>query len=181
MKIGTSASKLLKAMQNGVFSGCDEKLIHETQEENRVLENRMRVMREAADEHIDEEVSLNYMALKNFFERNLRIMRCYKFTQMTRIQDDLFRKVEPALSKEFIAFHETLTAACELRYSEFPFLDVCVGDPPLSLYVQILTLEDCGVVMDGDDVIELAKNKLYFLKRRIVDHLINMGLAKVVG
>ena len=52
--------------------------------------------------------------------------------------------------------------------------------PPLDLYVQILTFEDCGMIWNGNNFIELQKDKIYFLKKSLISHLIVRGLVKQI-
>lgn len=182
MKFGEEGSKLLKIIQAAQFSSSDEDLVKRVESENRAVRDKMRWIRETTgDDDVDEEISLNYMLLKNFLDRNVRILRTYRFARIQKIQSRVFQGREPCAGLQHLKLCRDIKNAIELRCSEFPFIDFVEGKPPLDLYVQILTLDDCGVVMDGDEFVELKKNRVYFLRRKAVDHLINMKLVEVIG
>lgn len=180
MRFGESVSKLIKVLRTGKSSDYCESLVKVIEHENEIVNSRMRYIREKiGEEDVTEEVSLNYMILKNFLNRNIRILRYYRFSKMIGLQDRLFKKVEAHTPQEN-QIYLRLKKALEARYAEFSFLDVYENEPPLDLYVQVITLEDCGVVMDGDEFIELKKNRLYFLRKKSVEHLINMKMVEIV-
>lgn len=182
MRLGESGSKLLKIIQASKFSRRDEELLTEMEKENKIIQKKMEWIREnTGEDEVNEEISLNYMLLKNFLNRNMRILRNYKFWRIQMVQSSLFQGKELCKSLQHLQLCKDVKNAMELRYLEFPFLDFVEGEPPLDLYVQILTLDDCGVVMDGDEFLELKKDKVYFLRRKAVDHLITMKLAVVIG
>lgn len=182
MRLGESGSKLLRIIQIAQFSKSDEELVAEMEEENRIIQNKMVWIREnTGEDDVNEEISLNYMLLKNFLNRNMRILRNYKFWRIQTVQSSVLQGKEPYGYLQYLQLCKDVKSAMELRYQEFPFIEFVEGKPPLDLYVQILTLDDCGVVMDGDEFLELKKNRVYFLRRKAVDHLIAMKLAVVIG
>lgn len=182
MRPGECGSKLLRIIQTAQFSRSDEELVAEMARENKMIQEKMEWIREnTSEDDVNEEISLNYMLLKNFLNRNMRILRNYKFWRIQTVQSSVFQGKELSEGLRHLQLGKDIRNAMEQRYMEFPFLDFVEGRPPLDLYVQILTLDDCGVVMDGDEFLELKKNRVYFLRRRAVDHLIAMKLAVVIG
>lgn len=181
MKFGEVAKKLLNALMSEDFCGNHEYLIKEIESENQIIKKRMEDVREKIGEsEVDEEISLNYMLLKNFFSRNLRIIRTYNFTMITKIQDDVLKRKPTFSFEKYLRLFNIFQKLIEDRFSEFRFIEVSEEEPPLDLYVQILTLDDCGVIMDGEELIELKKDKIYFLKKSIINHLINLNVIKII-
>lgn len=183
MKFGEAGTKMVDEMIRSKDWNFDETLIERVTEENLTLDQNMEDIKLLAENNeIDEALSINYMVLKNFKERNLRIMRAYKFKYILKIQSSCFSpNTEDIKSSRYVEIAKKIRHLVDGRNEEFDFLVFSKSDPPLNMYVRILTLRDCGVVMDGDSFIELKKNRIYYLKTQNVEHLIHSKGVKLLS
>lgn len=138
--------------------------------------------REAENTDVGEELSINFAMLKAYKERNMRILRAYLFHRMSKIQENYFDKndIKGLLSANEINFECEYNRILEEYISDYRHLDLKNREPPLSLYVQVIPLEDCGLVMSGDDFIDLKKGRLYFLRKADIAHLVKQRLVKLL-
>jgi len=138
--------------------------------------------REAAHSEVSESLSVNFAALKAYRDRDVRILRAYKFFRMRKIQDNYFDKhdIKRLLSTDEQCFENAYGDVLDGYLEDYRHLDFRSRDPPLNFYVQIMTLENCGLIMSGSDFIDLKKGRLYFLKMRDIAHLIDKKLVKIV-
>lgn len=178
MKFGESATKLLKKTTHNALQHIPSKTLRTISEEIAFLQNSMSSIKDSVkDGEINEEISLNYMILKNYYERNLRILRAYKFHKVQAYFNLVFKGEN--FDSDDIKFKE-ITHFINKRKSEFTFLDFIKKEPPLSVYVLVLTIEDCGMVMDEDGFIELKKKRFYYVKKKMIEHLIIMKKIKII-
>lgn len=138
--------------------------------------------REAEHSDVSEALSINFAMLRAYRERNLRILRAYTLHRLSMIRDNYFdkRDIKELLSADEIAFEREYGEILEEYIADYRHLDLKNREPPLSLYVQIVPLEDCGLVMSGDDFIDLRRGRLYFLRKADIAHLIKQRLVRLL-
>lgn len=137
---------------------------------------------EAESSGITKELSINFALLKAYKDRNVRILKTYVFNRFLKIMTNYFEKndIKGLLSASESNFESEYLNICEEYLSSSKHLDLMDRDPPLNFFVQIMTLEDCGMILNGDDFIELKKGRLYFLRKADVAHLISARLVKLL-
>ncbi|KAM0681525.1 hypothetical protein GINT2_000038 [Glugoides intestinalis] len=140
------------------------------------------IKRIAELEEITDELSVNFALLKSYKDRLERILRAYRFFRLIKIQDNHFQQKSMASSicsyeQEFLEGFVTIS---DTYLKEFHHLLLSDRHPPLNFFVQILALEDCGAIMCGDDFIDLKKDRIYFLKKSDVTHLLKRKLVKII-
>lgn len=147
------------------------------------VECRMdRLKRLAEATGVTEELSVNFAMLKAYGERLTRIHKAYHLDRLLKIQENYFVKndIRRLLCVSEIEFDRDFNKCTDDCLSEFKHL--CLSDrcPPLSFYVQILTLEDCGTVLCDNEFIDLKRDRIYFLKKADVAHLLKKRMAKII-
>lgn len=182
MMFGEAGLSLLEDAKADSLRAHAQAEIKTLESENARLEARMEEIKERVADEISEELSVNYIMLKYFRERNKRILRCYSFHRVQLLFDAFFSKMHVGhlLSCDEEDLARRYHAVLRDYLDSFPMLDFSAREPPIQFFVQIVTLEDCGLVMDGESLVELRKNRIYFIKRSAVMHLINEGLVQIV-
>ncbi|KAF7675944.1 DNA replication complex GINS protein PSF1 [Astathelohania contejeani] len=181
MNFGQAGLNLLNACKN--LRSYDHKNVSKLLEENRILETKMKALKDTIDEfNITEEISTNYFLLKRFEDRNKRILRAYLFWRSLRIQESYFTKnnIRYFLSNDEKTHYAKYQILVGEYLNNFKYLDFFSNDPPLELFVHVLTLEDCGVILDENVFIELKKGRLYFVKKKSILHLLNRNMIQLV-
>ncbi|TBU00004.1 hypothetical protein CWI38_0504p0020 [Hamiltosporidium tvaerminnensis] len=184
MKFGKSGIELLNDCKMKVLTPINKISLQKIESENNLLEEKMKEVREKAERNeVSEKLSTDYFLLKKFKERNERIRIAYQFSRCIKIQNNYFKKdkIQHLLSDEENKHSFQSKQIFDEYFSEFGILDFIDEDPPLNNFVQILTLDNCGVVLDGNDFLEMKKNKLYFVKKKNIKHLIDQGLVKMIN
>ncbi|ELA47343.1 hypothetical protein VCUG_01112 [Vavraia culicis subsp. floridensis] len=131
---------------------------------------------------ITEEMSKKYIFLKSTYDFYMRVKRNYEFSRFLKIQQRFFGKhsgmsvPNKKESEHFVFFNAIL----EEYTSNFPELDFNVRYIPLDHFVHFITLADCGIVMDGDEIHELKANRYYFMKKNVVKHLLNSNFIRIL-
>lgn len=182
MIFGEAGQFLLEDVRSGAAKPHRHAEIKTLRSENAYLDAKMEEIKREASGEISEELSMNYVMLKHFKERNERVMRCYMFHRMKLMFDAFFSKecIGHLLSADEEECAERYGGALDEYLEPFHMLDFSANEPPLQLFVQVLTLEDCGVVMDEEGLVELKKDRIYFVRKSLVMHLISSGLASVI-
>lgn len=136
----------------------------------------------AESQVITEEISLNFALLKAYKERLERILRAYKMFRLLKVQENYFLKdpISDLLCSYEQEFVKEFSDASDDYLKRFKHLSLGDRNPPLDFYVQIASLQDCGTVMCGDDFIDLKKNRIYFLKKSDIVHLLKKKLVKII-
>ncbi|EPR79701.1 hypothetical protein SLOPH_1803 [Spraguea lophii 42_110] len=132
-------------------------------------------------ENITQEISIKYLLLKNKLERNKRIYKAYHFHRIKKIQEFYLNNIE---------LENLLTETEEHYFKEYKYalkeytsnfdIDFYTQEPPLEYFIQIYTNDDCGIIIDGDDMIELKKDKIFYVKRKSIIHLLNTDMIKIL-
>ncbi|ELA42747.1 uncharacterized protein VICG_00062 [Vittaforma corneae ATCC 50505] len=154
------------------------------------LEREMAIVQSKIDDiklraevnEITESLSINFALLKAYKDRLERIHKTYKLFRLKRIQDSYFSKenVVEFLAPHELEFYKNFSDAVGEYLADFKHLALTDRHPPLDFFVQILALEDCGVVLCGDEFVELKKDRIYFLKKSDIAHLLTKKLVKVI-
>lgn len=150
--------------------------------ENLFLENQMEEIKLMAENEISEEMSINYILLKSYQNRNTRIMKAYSFKRLGFIYKSILSKeqINDFLSSEEEDILKKYNESLKSYFNNFNSLDFSNDEPPLNFFVQIITLSDCGVIIDEGSFIELKKDRIYFVRKSAITHLINNNLVKVI-
>lgn len=137
---------------------------------------------QAAKGVVNEELSVNFVLLKSYHDRCLRIRRAYIWYRIRVIEQNYFKKedIQDLMSADELAYKNRFTELLDEYLSEYRHLDLVHRDVPLNFYVQIFTLEDCGLVMCGKELMDLKKHRIYFLKRSDVAHLLDRQMARII-
>lgn len=138
--------------------------------------------REAESNTVSEALSVNFAILKACRERHVRILRAYHFHRMRLICENYFEKnsIKGLLSAAETEMERDSVEMLGEYLEKYRHLDLKNREPPLDFYVQIVTIENCGLVMNGDNFIDLKKGRLYFLKKADVAHLISKKLVRLI-
>lgn len=131
---------------------------------------------------ITEELSVNFAMLKAYTERLTRISRAYHLDRLLKIEDNYFVKddIRKFLCISEMEFDKDFNRCADDYLQEFKHLSLNDRSPPLSFYVQIQTLEDCGTVLCDDEFIDLKRDRIYFLKKADVAHLLKRKMARII-
>ncbi|KAI5170500.1 GINS complex subunit 1 [Pancytospora epiphaga] len=137
--------------------------------------------RKAASSEVSESLSVNFAILKAYKDRNMRILRAYRFYRMGKIQENYFAKkdIKRLLCTDEQGFENIYNEIIDEYLDDYRHLDFRSREPPLDYYVQIVTLENCGLIMSGNSFIDLKKGRLYFLKMKDIAHLIDNKLVMI--
>ena len=179
---GTGRS-LLDEMRVGLFGQYDEvelaKLDREIEYTAGIMED---MKRKASSGNINEEISINYFIIKAHHERCVRIKSAYIWNRLMRIEQNYYKKekIRHMMNRDEMEFEKEFMEITEEYLEAYKQLDLNHRDIPLNFYVQIYTLVDCGIVMCGDELINLQKDRIYFMRRSEVAHLIDKKMAKIV-
>ncbi|AFM99189.1 hypothetical protein EHEL_100960 [Encephalitozoon hellem ATCC 50504] len=182
MIFGEAGSYLLEDLKSSFLKPYRHAEVKALQGENGYLDSKMEEVRRLAGEGISEELSVNYVMIKYFKERNERILRSYKLHRSLCLFEDFFssKKTSGTLSSEEEEYMERYHGILREYLEPFRHIDFAMEMPPIQFFVQIVTLEDCGIVMDEGNLIELKKDRIYFIKKSIVSHLIGSGLVRII-
>jgi GINS complex subunit 1 len=150
--------------------------------ESASLDAAMEEIRLEASSEISEELSVNYIMLKHHKDRNDRIVRAYHFHRLSFIHSSFLHKSSMAhlLSAEEEEYMREYGSAIGEYMGSFDVLDFGVTEPPIHFFVQVVTLGDCGVIMDEESFMELKKDRIYFVRKSAISHLISSGLVRII-
>lgn len=182
MAFGEGGLRILEDIRSEVFETYRYSEVKDLKNENEYLDAKMNEIRVEVTDDVSEELSVNYIMLKYFRERNQRILRSYHFHRLNLLLDLFFSKesVEHLLSAEEEEYFGTYDGMLKEYLRPFSAFDFITRSPPTQFFIQILTLEDCGLVMDEGTLVELKKDRIYFIKRSTVTHLINAGFVRII-
>lgn len=171
-----SCKMLLDELTSLSFLPYNEKAVEKVKENIKIVERKIDNIKESVgDGEIDEEVSMNYIMLTFYKSRCIRILRTYHLTRLLRFDNTvalgLLSKSEAKTFSKIQNLKENYLNRFNLDFK---------GTVPLLSYIKIVTEKDCGVVYDGEELIELKKGRIYFVKRKTVEHLLDGGFLKVI-
>ncbi|EJW03205.1 hypothetical protein EDEG_02420 [Edhazardia aedis USNM 41457] len=200
MSLGEAGKKLLNDLKSSDILPYNFNTVNALQIENELLRREMEDLKlHAEGNEITTELSINYIVLRNLILRNERIFHGYLFHRYVNIGNSILNNECKYLNshqsnhkKE--AKNNFLRNLCDdektylniyqnayKKYkSEFWFIDFDTTEPPLELFICIFTNEDCGVIMCGNDMVELKKHKLYHLRKKYIQHLIESRKIKII-
>ncbi|KCZ79155.1 hypothetical protein H312_03461 [Anncaliia algerae PRA339] len=181
MHFGESANKLIQEIKRISLKNYNKDLIQSIEEENKLLKLKLYEIEQYTNENeLTQEITFNFLMINNYYKRNLRILRMYKYSIINLIIDEIMHNKESDIPLENKIYKETVKNILLKRYDEFDFLDFSFTDPPLKLYVQVYTKKDCGVIIDGNNIIELKCDRFYFVKKCLVEHLLALGYVEII-
>ena len=179
----TTAGQILDEMQSGTLKPYNSAAVNALKMELDFVQQKIEeIKREAEQNSITEELSINFAIHKAYRDRNERILRAYAFFRSKIITWNYFAKsdIKGCLSAAEVEFKNDVHEALDTYLAPYSDLNFFNNEPPLDFYVQVVTLEDCGLVLCGDDFIDLRKDRLYFLRKSDISHLISANLAKIL-
>jgi GINS complex subunit 1 len=120
--------------------------------------------------------------LKHFRDRNDRRVRAYHFHRLGFIHLNSLRRgnISHLLSPEEQECMKEYNSLISEYTAGFGMLDFSVAEPPIYFFVQVVTLDDCGVIMDEGGFMELKKDRIYSVRKSAISHLIGSGLIKII-
>lgn len=178
-----SGRELLDEMKYGALRTYNAEGVDRVNREIHFVQNRMDELKLRAERsQVTQELSINFALLKAYKERSQRILRAYVFSRLAKIADNYFNKeeIKNQLSVAELEFDRDCVNIHEEILESYKHLDIFSREPPLDFYVQVMTLEDCGVIMSGDGFIDLKKDRLYFLRKADIAHLITSNSVKIL-
>ena len=133
---------------------------------------------------ITNEISVNYALLQKYKDLDERLYHIYHFNRIIKIQQLILDKKH--INNEILTIDEIkFCHKFKELYDEYCIDLECVDfkntDLPLDFYVQIIALDDCGTILSGDEFIDIIKNRIYFIKKSDICHLIEKKLVKILN
>lgn len=173
MHIDDPGYELIQDIRTTAKKPFNSQAFNKLSKETLSFQHKMQAIKTIAEnEEITTEMSINFMLLKKYEERNERIRKTYiRHRFLNREMCCNFTEKECSFYKEYDSMYEEYT-------SEFGFYNEC--SVPLKLFVRVMAVKECGVVKISDQILELEIDKVYFLRRKYVEHLISNGCLKIV-
>lgn len=178
-----SCKNLLDEIKHNQFKKFNSTEISNLEKEMANIQVKIDDIKHKAElDGVTESLSINFALLKAYNDRLERIIKAYKFYRFKKIQNSYFSKenINSFFSVQENELFSSFSSAVDSYLSKYKYLRLNDRQPPLSLFVQILALEDCGAVLCGDDFIELKKDRIYFLKKSDISHLISKNMVKII-
>ncbi|KAM0673420.1 hypothetical protein GVAV_003112 [Gurleya vavrai] len=133
----------------------------------------------ANDDSITIEQSLNYVMLKNLMDRNTRLIKTYKYFRFKKIEKSVFLNLElQNMNEDDIKYKNDFNDIFEKYKSNF-----CIDfelDMPKDYYVNVIAIDECGSVLVDGEILEIRKGMLYYLRKKIIRHLLITGRMKII-
>lgn len=174
---------LLDEMKHNQFKKFNTAEVASLEHEVAAVQSKIDDIKHQAEiTEVTESLSVNFALLKAYKDRLERVHRAYKSFRLKRIRDGYFSKESLAefLAPHEVEFYKKFSDAVGECLADFKHLALNNRHPPLDFFVQILALEDCGAVLSGDEFIELKKDRIYFLKKSDIAHLLVKKLVKII-
>lgn len=146
---------------------------------NSLIESLDYIKNNTNPENISVEESLHFLFLKNQIDRNTRILKTYKYKRCKKIEQAVIKKIQLENANEedknykgeFEDIYNTYLSDLGMR------LDCEI---PLDFFVTVVPLKECGCILINNEVVELEIDKMYFVKRKSIKHLIESGRMKII-
>ncbi|KAF9761312.1 hypothetical protein NGRA_2731 [Nosema granulosis] len=169
----TFCKTLLDEICSTTFYTYNEEAVNKIQEHCKFIDSEINNIKESVgDGDIPEDVSINYIMLTFYKTRCIRILRTYHLKRILQYQDLKFNtQREKNTIRKIQKLEEDYLNRFNLNYA---------GSVPLLSYVKIVTEKDCGIVYDGEEMIELKKGRIYFVRRKTIEHLLKGGYIKIM-
>jgi len=174
---------LLDEMKLRELKHYNSQQVNKLNREIAAVDQKMEGLKQKAeDSGVTEELSINYAMLKAYKDRLVRILKSYHLNRFFKIEDNYFAKndIKKLLNVSELNFHGEFTKISDEYFAGYKHLLLNDRSPPLNFYVQILTLVDCGIILSGNEFVDLKKDRIYFLKKADVTHLIQKNFAKII-
>lgn len=175
---------LLDEMKQKEITRYNSKDVFEIKNELKNVNDKIEEIKQIAStmDDITEELSVNFALLKAYKDRLLRVSTAYHFHRFIKIQESFFKKenIKENLSLDEVELLKSFSEITNAYLQPFKHLNLGDRHPPLDFYIQIMTLEDCGAVLCENEFVDLKKDRIYFLKKSDVAHLLKKNMAKVI-
>ncbi|KAM0687650.1 hypothetical protein COBT_001107 [Conglomerata obtusa] len=174
--LSDTKSKQLKPYNSNIT-----KLISQTQKLNTALTQLKSTINV---ESVTIEQSLQFVFLKNKIDRNTRIVKAYKFYRYKKIQDQIFehKSFSDKMLEGMCDVDQEYKVKFEKLYDTYRN-EFCIDfdlEVPVDFCVSVIAVCTCGSILVDDELVEIEKNKLYFIKKKYVKHLIDAGKMKII-
>lgn len=157
--------------------------IKELTDKSEIIEKDLLSIQEIASSHeIDENLSKKYILLKNTLDYLIRVKRSYEYSRFLKIQEFVAdnEQIPHSLTKDEEEHVQFFSQIYDDYKNNFKDLNFNQSEIPLNHFIHFVTLEDCGIVMDGDELYELKADRYFFMKRSCVEHLIGTSFIKIL-
>lgn len=171
----TSGIILLEEISSKTLKKYNYEIVNKIETQIKEVQGLIKDIIEEIKMNKTEELMLNFAFLKFYRERCTRILKAYSFNRILLID-----KISDLLSKEEIEIYQTISEAENSYLANFE-LNYSVKEPPIDLFIHVLCLEDCGIVFDNDECIELKKSRIYYIRKKSVEHLLKNNSLKIIN
>ncbi|KAL6122858.1 hypothetical protein NUSPORA_00119 [Nucleospora cyclopteri] len=177
--------EILREIKHGTILKYNTVAISSLNEENEYIDSLINGLNEEASTmgDIANEISINFAILHKYKERNKRILKTYNLDRLLKINENISNHSfldESLLSLDEVDYARCLKEIDEEYFADYDYLNVSDTKVPLDFFVQILALEDCGIIMSGDEFVDVKKDHIYFLKKTDITHLIEKKFVQVI-
>lgn len=140
---------------------------------NKEIKENINNIEKLPEEEITESLSIEYVILTKRLLRNKRILDSYIFIRRQEIINNIFLfKSSIYLSEEEKIFKNEFNNLLN-EYKEDIGIELINEEPPSSLFIEIFTNCDCGIIIQNGEVIELKQGMVFYIKKHLVRHLLN--------
>lgn len=178
-----AALELLMDAKSKCLKPYNNDKMHELIEKTMYIKKEMeKIQKEVNDVRLTEELSKMYIFLKNTYDFYNRVRRSYNFSRIMKIQLEysLYKCQTKYLNRKEIEHLHFFVSLLEEYKHNYPELEFEIEYIPLDHFVHFITLNYCGIVMDGDEMYELKANRYYFMKKNVIKHLLNGSQIKIL-
>ncbi|KAM0678183.1 hypothetical protein BDAP_001197 [Binucleata daphniae] len=145
-----------------------------------IIEKLEHVKNNTNPENISVEESLNFLFLKNQIDRNTRILKTYKYKRCKKIENAVVNKInlqnmcemDIEYKKDFENLYNEYLTNIGIEFDT---------ELPLNFFVTIVPIKDCGCIMINNELVQLENDKMYYVKRKSIKHLIDDKKVKVIN
>lgn len=174
---------LLNEMKWNSFSLYNTQQLFKLRNEQLEVEGKIDELKNIASSGgVTTELSINFALLRAYNDRLTRIEKAYHWFRLQRVMDNYFVKnnIKNILSTNEIEFERKYGKLCDKYFKDYKHIGLIDRSPPLEYFVQIITLQDCGMILCSNEMIELKKNTIYFLKKSDIIHLICKNKVEII-
>ncbi|KAG0437232.1 hypothetical protein DMUE_3809 [Dictyocoela muelleri] len=173
-------AELLKEAQKKELLPYNHKLSTSLDQILERLSEKISEIRNTHPSLLTQQLSIKYILLKNLFERCQKIKELYKKSRERKIRKKILNKNldKSNLSNDELMYAEKYLEEISNFYDYYEIFDYSLMKPPIDYFVQVLVNEDC--VFFDDEVVELKKGRMYFLKRKLIEQLIENGYVNIL-
>lgn len=154
-------------------------------EENKILQRKLKSIEDLEERDLTESKSIDYVLITKQVSRNKRILDAYVYHRRMKIIENVFdskrHELAGFLNEDEEMFEKKFLKLISKVKKDYDFdLNLFSQEAPNELFVQIFCKEDCGIVINEGEIIELKANSVFFLKKESIRHLINTDKIKII-